>query len=73
MLGVYSEAAACIRQNMYTADRNIPSSYLLALPCVLLWQLHVYFSYIMRPTTVIAAVPSLPLLPGCQTPVLYVL
>jgi hypothetical protein len=36
MLGVYSKAAvACIRQNMYTADRNIPSSHLPSLPCVL--------------------------------------
>jgi hypothetical protein len=33
--GVYSEAVACIRQYMYTADRNIPSSPLLALPCLL--------------------------------------
>jgi hypothetical protein len=33
--GVRSKAVACIRQNMYTADRNIPSSHLLALPCLL--------------------------------------
>jgi hypothetical protein len=36
MLGVYSNAVACNRQNMYTADRiNIPSSHLFALPCLL--------------------------------------
>jgi hypothetical protein len=26
---------ACIRQSVYTADRNIPPSHLLALPCLL--------------------------------------
>jgi hypothetical protein len=36
ILGVYSiKAVACIRQNMYTADRHIPPSHLLALPCLL--------------------------------------
>jgi hypothetical protein len=34
-LGVYSKAVACICPNMYTADRNIPSPHLLALPCLL--------------------------------------
>jgi hypothetical protein len=30
ILGVYSKAVACIRQSVYTADRNIPPSHLLA-------------------------------------------
>jgi hypothetical protein len=34
MLGVYSKAATSVRQTMYTADRNIPSSQLFALPCL---------------------------------------
>jgi hypothetical protein len=34
MLGVYSKAATCVRQTMYTADRNIPASQLFALPCL---------------------------------------
>jgi hypothetical protein len=34
MLGVYSKAATCMRQTMYTADRNIPASQLSALPCL---------------------------------------
>jgi hypothetical protein len=29
------KAVACIRQNVYTADRNIPASHLLAQPCLL--------------------------------------
>jgi hypothetical protein len=28
-----SRILACVRQTMYTADRNIPSSQLFALPC----------------------------------------
>jgi hypothetical protein len=35
MLGVYSKAATCVRQTMYTADRAIPASQLFALlPCL---------------------------------------
>jgi hypothetical protein len=34
MLGVYSKAATCVRQTMYTADRIIPASQLFALPCL---------------------------------------
>jgi hypothetical protein len=34
MLGVYSKAATCVCQTMYTADRNIPASQLFALPCL---------------------------------------
>jgi hypothetical protein len=29
----YSEAAACMRQNMCTVDHHNPSFYYLALPC----------------------------------------
>jgi hypothetical protein len=36
MLGVYSKATTCMRASgaVYTADRNIPSSQLFALPCL---------------------------------------